>query len=468
MTCAIDGLSYGPCEGEVVPSGEVCSGAVALDEDCNGKANDHCAKSNKQLGGPGDQFVYAVALDAMGNTYIAGKFYNSIDIGGGALASAGGADIFVAKLDPAGDLIWSKRFGDGADQQAFGLAIDASGSVVITGSFAGGFSFGGAPLVSQGSTDIFVVKLASDGSHVWSRSYGDAAEQVGRAAAIASSGVIYVTGEAAGSVTFEPGMPLSAVNLKDIFLLKLDPNGSAAWAKLAGGMGNDAGFAVAATSGGGALVTGSFDESVNFGGQTHIDAGGVDAFLAKFDGAGALVFSQAYSSPGNEAGLGVAEDGAGNILMVGKFNGTLSTGGPLMTSLGDMDIFATKLTSAGAHVWSRSFGGNKDEIPTGLALDPSGAPLITGSIYGAVNFGDFPHAAMGPSDAFALKLSNAMGDHVWSRIYGEAGKDDGRAIASSGQGNTVIAGDFSNKADFGGGQMTSAGGKDVFLLRITP
>ena len=83
-----------------------------------------------------------------------------MDFGGGPLTSAGGIDIFLAKFDPAGNHLWSKRFGDGFSQIGYSVTVDGADNVLFTGAFSGSVDFGGGPLTSAGGIDIFLAKFA--------------------------------------------------------------------------------------------------------------------------------------------------------------------------------------------------------------------------------------------------------------------------------------------------------------------
>ena len=101
-----------------------------------------------------------LAVDASDYIVLTGSFEGVLDCGGGALTSAGGKDAFVAKLDPLGNHVWSARFGDADDQEGKGVAVDASGSLFVTGEFSGAIDFGTGVHVSTGDADIFVARLA--------------------------------------------------------------------------------------------------------------------------------------------------------------------------------------------------------------------------------------------------------------------------------------------------------------------
>ncbi|MCC6556883.1 MAG: hypothetical protein IT372_28345, partial [Polyangiaceae bacterium] len=131
----------------------------------------------KTFGSQGNQRATAVATDGSNEIVVIGYFEGSIDLGGGALQSAGGDDIFVARFDWFGHHVWSKRFGGAGDQRGASVALDGAGNAFLAGYFAGSLDLGGGGLQSAGGDDLFVAKLDGSGNHVWSKRFGDAADQ---------------------------------------------------------------------------------------------------------------------------------------------------------------------------------------------------------------------------------------------------------------------------------------------------
>ncbi|APR81654.1 Hypothetical protein A7982_07003 [Minicystis rosea] len=160
-----------------------------------------------------------VATDVTGNIVVSGSFGGTVDFGGGPLAGVGGQDIFVAKLDPSGTHMWSKRFGDTQDQTAI-ATTDPAGNVILAGSCAGTVDFGGGALTSAGDRDVIVAKLDAGGSHVWSHRYGDANAQYGSNVAGATTGTVYLAGFVEGTIDLGAG-PITAVGENNALLAKL-------------------------------------------------------------------------------------------------------------------------------------------------------------------------------------------------------------------------------------------------------
>src|SRR5262249_30873799 len=142
----------------------------------------------KRFGDAASQFDGAIAVDHADNILFTGFFAGAIDFGHGPLTSAGGVDMFAAKLDPSGKPLWAKRFGDTSDQYGWGIAADASGNVLVTGFFGGAIDFGGGPLMSAGGLDIVVAKLDPSGGYLWGRRFGDLSDQAAYSMAVDSAG----------------------------------------------------------------------------------------------------------------------------------------------------------------------------------------------------------------------------------------------------------------------------------------
>jgi hypothetical protein len=153
-----------------------------------------------------DNFGHDIAVDDMNNVLLAGEFAGCVNFGGSDLCANGGGNGFVARLTSTGQHEWSKAFGDSIDLilVSRGVAADTAGNVLLTGHFSGTADFGGAPVTSSG-TDLFVAKLSPNGNHLWSRRFGDAADQFGVSVASAPAGDVLVAGYFKGTLDFNTG-----------------------------------------------------------------------------------------------------------------------------------------------------------------------------------------------------------------------------------------------------------------------
>jgi hypothetical protein len=464
--CNADGTGYGECSGEVAPRPEDC--ATPDDEDCDGQATCSNHLWSLRFGDADTQFVSNIAIDAQDNIILTGQLSGSADFGGGAIASAGSIDLFVAKLDAAGKHVWSKRFGDAAGSQTgTSVAIDKDGNIVVVGYFDGTIDFGGGPLTSAGIFDIFVAKLDPAGNHVWSKRFGDAGAQAATAVKTTPEGDIIIMSALGGSADFGGG-PVTSAGGFDVGLAKLDATGKHVWSKHFGDAGEQSGNAIAVDAAGNVLVTGMFLGTVDFGGGPFTDMNGGDVFVLKLSAAGDHVLSKQFGGAGTQFGYDIAPDGD-NIVLLGTFFDDFDLGGGALVNEGDEDIFVAKLDSTGNHVWSRAFGDEAQQTSRGLSIDSAGNIVITGSLStkDGVDFGGGPLISGGGSDAFLAKF-DATGKTLWSFRYGDAPDQDGYDTALDKAGNVVLAGVFRGSVDLGGGPLMTAGDYDLFLAKLAP
>ncbi|MBK8258963.1 MAG: hypothetical protein IPK82_40675 [Polyangiaceae bacterium] len=466
QTCLPNGSGYGACAGEVLPTVENCQ--TAANEDCSVDPDCGAALWAKRFGSTGDQQVNAVARDALGNVLVAGRFAGSFTFAGSTFTSAGGYDLFFAKMDSAGNALWAKRAGDAAIyQEAFDIAADNLGNVLVAGYFEGSITLGGTTLTSQGATDVFLAKLDPSGNLAWAKQFGAAAAQYGQSVATDAQGNILLLVNGFGSVDFGGGMLTSAGNY-DIFLAKFDPSGAHLWSKRFGAANTDLGQAVAVDSQGNAVLTGRTDAPLDFGGGALPAPGGLDAIVVKFDPLGSFIWNQRYGDGANQFGSDVATDVQNNVYITGGFEGTVNLGGAGLTAVGAVDVFLAKLQASGAHVWSRRYGG-AGAAPSIVALAPGpfGDLLLVGQVDGTIDFGGGALPPFGGVDSFVVRL-DSQGNHAWSKRYGSAGNQYFTGAAVDGLGRLFVGGSFEQTLDFGLGNLTSAGGLDWFVAKLIP
>ncbi|MDI1480678.1 hypothetical protein [Polyangium sp. y55x31] len=187
---------------------------------------------SKRFGGSGiNHYSYLTTEpDTAGNVYLTGVFSDTWDFGGGPVTSKapeGEGDAFLAKLDPNGNYLWGKFFGNGQYQFAHAITTDPSGSVILGGSFGGTVDLGSGVLQASSplSADIFVAKFSPDGEPLWSRRFGE-----GNALGLsldglvaAPSGHVYMAGTVHGDIDFGAGVLEATHTGMDVFVVKLDP-----------------------------------------------------------------------------------------------------------------------------------------------------------------------------------------------------------------------------------------------------
>ncbi len=301
----------------------------------------------KSFGVSGQQIGQAITVDATGNVIVAGGFSGSANFGGSTLNSVSGNDIFLLALDSTGVYKWSKQFGSSTGgQQVRGIAADAAGDVFLIGSFAVTVDFGCGPLAGAGGTDVFLAKLDASGSCLWSKRFGDSANQVGVQVVPDGSGNIFISGGFAGSIDLGGG---PVVNMGPLgiaaFYAKFDPSGNYLWSQVIQPQNGDGSSAeIAVDASGNLLAVGSFAGSIDLGGGPLVSAGGFDVYTAKFDPTGKHLWSRRFGDAEDQTAALVADSGMDQVVVTGSFEGLLDFGGasPLMSKAGP-DIFLTQL-----------------------------------------------------------------------------------------------------------------------------
>jgi hypothetical protein len=473
-TCNAEGTAFGPCAGEVVPAAESCQ--TLEDENCSGPMLEGCGEHvwSKLFGDAQAQTGRGIAVDAAGNVLLTGEIAGTADFGGGPLTSAGNDDIFVAKLSAAGDHIWSKRFGNNSNRQGgTDIAVDAAGNVLFTGALSGAIDFGGGPLQSAGSDDIFIAKLSPAGDHVWSKAFGTPAMfESGRMVDVDAAGNVVLGAYIDGPVDFGGG----SISTPGLVVVKFDADGNHLWSKAIPMNNSPYEDEVVVDSAGNVFITGQFSATIDHGGGPVTSMGSTDVFVTKLSPGGNHIFTKRFGSASGEGALSMVVDAAGNMLLTGYLYGSGVVGsidfggGPLTGGVNNLDVFLVKLDAAGGHIFSKLFGGMEPELSERVAVDDAGNVFLAGIFDGTIDFGLGPMTAMGTGSIYLAKWSPS-GTPLWSKHY-----DSGFsaiafpvvALATDSAGHLLLTGNFNGTADFGDGPKTSAGSLDILALKLAP
>lgn len=417
-----------------------------------------------RLGSPGTDIGWGIATDASGNVLVTGSFSGTVDFGGGMVMTAGGEDIFVLSLRPDGTFRWARRFGGTGNDAGAAVSIDGSGNVRVTGSFTGTVDFGGGPITSMGGADIFVLGLDPGGAYAWASTFGSTGIDLSARIATDGTGNVLVTGAFSNMVDFGSG-PLVSAGPFDVFVLSLRSNGSLGWARRFGGGSADFANDVATDTTGNVRVTGFFGGSVDFGGGPIASAGGNDVFVLALDSLGSYQWARGFGGTLPDLGMGIATDAMDNVRVTGELSGTVDFGGGPLTSAGGTDVFVLGLAPDGTFRWASRAGGTLDDRGNAIATDAGGNVVVTGYIQDTVDFGGGPLASGGTYDIFALDLASD-GSYQWARVFGGTGADLGYGVTATPRGTVLVTGEIGGPVDFGLGPVPHAGGPDVFLLEL--
>lgn len=372
----------------------------------------------------------SIVVDANGNVYSTGLFRTTCDfdpgLGTNSLVSLGLEDVYIMKQDAAGALVWVQGIGGAGSDIGYGIALDATGAVIVTGRFASAVDFdpgvGISTLTSNGLGDIFILKLNSAGGYVWAKQIGGTGDDIGRSVVVDQSNNIFTTGYFTGTVDFDPGA--GVVNL---------------------------------------ICPGSSQ----------------NAFVSKLDASGNHVFSRRLGGTSGAYGLDIALDASGNIFATGYFAGTgdfdpdaIATAN--LTSAGQQDVFTTKLNSSGNYSWANRIGAGFADVANSIAIAANGDVVITGYFQSTVDFnpgsGTYSRSAVGGDDIFVVKLDNA-GVFDWGGVMGSNADDQGLTVAIDAADDIYIGGYYGNLCDFDPTTINNSSNcysnEDLFICQLS-
>lgn len=348
----------------------------------------------RTAGGTSGDYAHAMAVDAAGNSYITGEMEMTTRFGSVALTSSGSNDVFVAKYDTNGNLIWAKKLGGGGgSDQGLGISL-SGGNVYITGTFQGG-NFSGVSLPPYGGRDIFVAKMTTDGVFQWIRKAGGSSDDQGYAISNDLSGNVYVTGFFAGTANFS-GSYITSNGGTDVFLAKYNPSGTLLWVKKTGGTANDAGNAIKVDNSGRVFITGGFRYTSLFGTTTlKTSNGNSDIFIACYDGSGNAIWAKKAGGGDNDSGRAIAVDGNSNVFITGNCGISATFGSQTITGADITELYFASYDVAGNYRWVIKAGGMADvsdpdrfiEMGLSISTDPYGNVFASGAYRSSSTFG---------------------------------------------------------------------------------
>lgn len=411
----------------------------------------------KRIGWWSKETIDEPTMDANGNIYIAGTFKDATIIGNDTLTSAGDNDIFIAKLNGNGNIIWAKKFGTAGSEITHSIKSGKNGNIYIAGSYNGYTIIGNDTLQNPEDQNGFLMKLNNNGDIQWAKDIKCKGDNKFNEIAVDSLENIYVTGYFSDSATIGNQKLYTPAGWKDILLIKYDPTGNVIWAKQAGSQlayAEEEGWGIS-TDGKHIYATGFINYTSYFDANyiTHT-AGNTNVFIAKYDVAGN---NKWVKMAGNSSqrfyeniGFNVVSDNAGNIYLSGHFVDTAYFGSlTISTTIENNQNFLAKYDSTGLPVWVINTGG----IIYGneMILDDSANIYIENS----------------GSNGHYISKYNAQGVQKWTIKPDKAAinKYTSLGLCRGSSGDIFLTGNFSDTLVFGTSQLISSG-QDVFIAKI--
>ncbi|TZF81428.1 T9SS type A sorting domain-containing protein [Pedobacter sp. BS3] len=442
-----------------------------------------------------------IATDADGNVYTTASYYGTTTPAGyfggtpeitftpGTSSSINA--FYISKSESDGHFTWIKGFAGSGHAYSRAIAVDADKNVYVTGSFAGTINFGGGS-VTAGSTgsDIFILKLAADGSFVWVKVFsntGTLTTETGTGIAVDKSGNILVSGDFESTIDFDPSndgvASLTSSGDRDVFILKLTAAGDFVWVKQVGGTSADASYAITPDVDNNIYVAGNFTGSnVDFDpgvGSATLSAPSTSVYsgyILKLNSTGDFVWvKQIINTASTVNVLSIAVDAASapdrKVAVAGYSTGTVNFGnGNVSASGGGADAFVVKLAASdGAYQWARYFGSAASDAGYNVAMDAAGNAYVAGYFRNSMSVNDITLTApvADKDNSFVIKFSGTDGSAIWGKDYGSSGTNRAVGIEVDGDDNVYITGIGHTTAYGDAGSLTLVDGSwDIFILKI--
>lgn len=453
--------------------------------------------------------ITSTASDSDGNIIMTGQFDNPTDFDPSAaseviLSSTGSFDVFIWKTSADGDFLWVKQIGGSLGQYVEDLAVDADGNSYITGRMDGLTDFdpgvGTFELNAtggQGAGDVFIAKYSPDGDLIWAQKIGTGSAQSGKGISVDSDGSVYVSGDLFGlQVDFDAGPGESLLSATfgtiDMFILKLSSEGTFQWVKKLNdynqGSGNEYAKGLATDQLGNIYVHGEFSGTgpVDFDPGSGVFemtpiAGLLNTFVMKLDATGNFQWARMLDSDMSLDKDAFALGSNGDVFLGGSFVDTIdadpSANTLSLTSYGSSDIFISRWSATGNHVWTSQIGGAELDWASGLAVDNEDFVYYTGGFNNTVDFdpgsGEFLLSTISTDNNAMICKLNPEGMFEWAVDFGGFGDYcSGINVLVDPNENVIMAGVFYGSIDFDllpGTEvvLTAQGTQDRCLIKLS-
>lgn len=416
--------------------------------------------------------AYGIATDAQGNSVVIGSFYSMTAFDTVKLNSQG-RDLFVARYNSDGKLLWAQRFGGPSDEFGNSVALDSKGNIYIAGSFTNKMQIGKDTLVSAGDHDAFIAKLTPDGEVLWARRGGGTNSDFAMSIAVDKDGNAFVAGYFRDTSTFGNFVVSPwRRSLLTMFFAKYDKNGKCEWAKPMGGSNYQSQF-----DGVGVDVDGSGNVYLGgcIRGEAYIDElnltakGMTDLFIAKFSPKGKVLWAKNAGAPNGTAMIKAVRHTNDHIAISGYYINDIAFDPKttLSSQLGFSDLFIASYNEDGNFEWVANGKGRGAKIGEALSADAKGNLYMTGNFNDSLNFGSERLSSDGRQSLFVASF-DPQGKFRFAKQSGRGGAIFSRAIGLDKADNIYIAGGYSDTASFGKVPLHApATTQDMFVTKLS-
>jgi len=403
----------------------------------------------------------ATAFDGAGNIIVVGSAGGDIDLGGGLVKGGGQQDALIAKLDPTGKNLWTVLLGDGADQQADAVAVDAEGSIYVVGSFAGQLT--GAPQsLAALDTSGFVCKLSAEGEVAWCQRLGESDEQHANDVAVSAvDGSVWVTGDVLGTIDVG-GVTDTSPGTTGAFVVAVDGDGAPLLVQVLRAAGGNAwGRSIALDSQGNPAVAGQFEGTL--GDQTSQDK---DGFVAMLKADGSSLWLKRIGGASIEDAVAVAVDPLDQVLVGGTSDSEIIdlpwVGQPL-TPEGARSAFVLSFQADGKLRWAQPIASDGETHVNDLAIHDDGRVTLSGWFDGTLSGPGNGHETPEGANGFLISY-DVTGGESWFILMGTSDPTKGAGVAIDSCGAVVAVSNYEMSTQVIGGTLFGGIGEQDMLI----
>lgn len=340
-----------------------------------------------------------------GGVYIYGTMVGQVMLGTTTLTGSpfSDTDVYYAKLSATGTCTWAKKFGGFGNETAGGIIEINANSIALNGGFEDVISYTGGSITSAGAVDFFLVKATNTGDITWAQAGGGDNTDAGSGIGVDTAGNIYSCGIIGDTVTFG-GIYLPNHQNINAMIVKYNASGVCQWVKMGGTLTDDNAEAIATDPNGSSYITGYVSGNAVFGTTPLNGIQGYDAYVAKYNIFGQLVWITRIGSASGEYGKAMTYDGTGSCIASGEYDGTLSLPGvnPITSPGGGIyGVYVAKLGGGSIGI------DEVNEIPVAVYPNPTANELIL-------------NTELIPDEAFTLELVDTQGKLVLSQLQTRA------------------------------------------------
>ncbi len=480
----------------------------------------------KRFGSTGQDRGYNTCVDNLGNVYAIGGFANTVDFDPGPgvfnLTSSiqNAQNVYITKLDNAGNFIWAKKIGDVGGAVANSFTLDPDGNLYLKVFLSGTVDVDpGAEIfnLTYNLNYCAILKIDPSGNLIWARQFNNLSQETtwGNTLKLDASGNVYSTGSFLGSVDFDPGAGvflLSNIPNPSIYsgyILKLNPSGNFVWAKqfsntnLSVQTSSTSAFAYSSESifpldlsfdaVGNVYSVGYFADTIDFDpgpGVFYLYSLNTGAgYISKLSPDGNFLWAKQFRNPlnctnciygyGSSRIIAISLDDSGNIFTTGDFKGSIdfdpgSTVYNLESAGYNNDIFICKLDPSGNFLWANKFGEASDyDRGRSIAISDNGNYYLSGDFKGDVDFDSglgVSTLSSGPTTNTFIAQYDNSGNIIWARTIGGSGVVYMNSIKLNTSNEIFMTGQFEGTIDFNPGpgvfNLVPAGNFDAFILKL--